>query len=45
MGANGQAMSDEDSDPGNGAASTFVQVMADFKLALLNSKLNKKNFA
>ena len=44
-GVNGQSQSDEDSDPGCGAASSFTQVMAEFKQALLNSKLNKKNFA
>ena len=44
-GANGQSQSDEDSDPGKGAASSYVQVMAEFKKALLNTKLNKKNFA
>ena len=42
--ADGQELSD-DSDPGNGAASTFSQVMAEFKQALANPKLNKKNFA
>ena len=44
-GVNGQSQSDEDSDPGNGAASSYAQVMAEFKQALLNTKLNKKNFA
>ena len=43
-GTNGQSQSDEDSDLGSGAASSFAQVMAEFKQALLNTKLNKKNF-
>lgn len=35
----------DDSDPGNELGTTFAQVMADFKQALYNNKLNKKNFA